>query len=246
CLRSKHILVICDSPEGFTMREVQPRSEIQSSFLLQLLYESDTDGSNSQPCHHCGGGKAFRCDICGKTFNWQRSPKIHLRRHTGHKLKYCKECGKGFPTAGQLKTHKRVHTGEKPYKCRYCDKSFSHSANRNCHERTHMEGNYSCDQCDKSLENFSSYSEHKRSHVTNKLFHCYQCAKIFTSLSALCKHQRDHAGLKSLPSLDHGESAETERSSSGFRVRFKTLEIRWRFIRGDLAVLTLNRVPAAY
>uniref|UniRef100_A0A3P9DV10 C2H2-type domain-containing protein n=1 Tax=Maylandia zebra TaxID=106582 RepID=A0A3P9DV10_9CICH len=131
------------------------------------------------------------------------------------------------------------HTGEKPHKCRHCDRSFSHSSTCNRHERAHVEGNYSCDQCDKSFRNLSSYSAHKRSHVTNKLFHCYQCAQTFTSLSALCKHQRDHSGLKSLPSLDHSESEDTERSS-GFCVRLKKLEIRLHRVQIESFKLVLN------
>uniref|UniRef100_A0A3B4F4S4 C2H2-type domain-containing protein n=1 Tax=Pundamilia nyererei TaxID=303518 RepID=A0A3B4F4S4_9CICH len=244
-------------------------SLFQATFRIKMLKEFPdlhcVYGSSSRPCRHCGGGKAFRCDLCGKTFSYRRSLKVHQRRHTGDKMNYCKECGSGFPTssalkkhelyhsgvkdhlcdqcgssfttADHLKDHKRVHTGEKPYKCRHCDKSFSRSSGCNRHERTHIEENFSCDQCDKSFKNFTSYSKHKRSHAANKLFHCYQCAKSFTSLSALCKHQRDHAGLKS---LDHNESDETERSSSGFRVRLKHLEIRLHRVQLESPVKSVS------
>ncbi|CAI5669680.1 unnamed protein product [Oreochromis niloticus] len=100
-----------------------------------------------------------------------------------------------------------------------------------------MEVNFSCDQCDKSFRNLSSYSEHKQFHTVNKLFHCYQCAKTFTSLSALCKHQPDHAGLKS---LDHNESEERERSSSGFRVGLKNLEIRLHRVQMESPVKSVS------
>uniref|UniRef100_A0A3P9CTW7 C2H2-type domain-containing protein n=1 Tax=Maylandia zebra TaxID=106582 RepID=A0A3P9CTW7_9CICH len=195
---------------------------LRRTLKLPGLCFSHSGNRNRHEHTHMEGN--YSCDQCDKSFRNLSSYSEHKRSHVTNKLFHCYQCAQTF-TSLSLKRHKRVHTGEKPYKCRHCDKSFSDSGNRNRHERTHMEGNYSCDQCDKSFRNLSSYSEHKRSHVTNKLFHCYQCAKTFTSLSALCKHQRDHSGLKSLPSLDHSESKETERSS-GFSVRLKKLEIR--------------------
>uniref|UniRef100_A0A3Q4HE85 C2H2-type domain-containing protein n=1 Tax=Neolamprologus brichardi TaxID=32507 RepID=A0A3Q4HE85_NEOBR len=56
----------------------------------------EPSGSGPEPCHHCGAGKAFRCDVCGNTF---KKKSVHQRRHTGDKMNYCKECGKGFPTS---------------------------------------------------------------------------------------------------------------------------------------------------
>uniref|UniRef100_A0AAX7U223 C2H2-type domain-containing protein n=1 Tax=Astatotilapia calliptera TaxID=8154 RepID=A0AAX7U223_ASTCA len=159
--------------------------------------------------------------------------------HTEERPYQCDLCEKTFKSPHDLRQHQQIHTRKRLYKCSYCERSFSHSSNRNIHERAHMEGNYSCDQCDKSFRNLSSYSAHKRSHVTNKLFHCYQCAQTFTSLSALCKHQRDHSGLKSLPSLDHSESEDTERSS-GFCVRLKKLEIRLHRVQIESFKLVLN------
>uniref|UniRef100_A0A3Q4G601 C2H2-type domain-containing protein n=1 Tax=Neolamprologus brichardi TaxID=32507 RepID=A0A3Q4G601_NEOBR len=135
------------------------------------------------------------------------------------------------------KTHQRSHTGDKMNYCKECVRGFHTPSHCNKHERTHMEVNFSCYQCDKSFRNLSSYSEHKQFNTENKLFHCYQCAKTFTSLSALCKHQPDHVRLKS---LDHNETQERERSSSGFSVRLKNLEIRLQRVQMESPVKSVS------
>ncbi|CAI5671106.1 unnamed protein product [Oreochromis niloticus] len=125
-------------------------------------------------------------------------------------MNYCKQCGRGFTTPSELREHELCHSEVKKQVC---------------------------DQCGSSFITADHLEVHKRSHAVNKQFHCYQCAKTCTSLSALCKHQRDHAEPKS---LDHNESEETERSSSGFRIILKNLEIRLHRVQMESPVKSVS------
>lgn len=60
----------------------------------------------------------YKCEQCGKPFNWP----LHLIRHevinTGKKHNKCKKCAKAFNQLSYLTEHEIFHVGEKPYKCK--------------------------------------------------------------------------------------------------------------------------------
>src|SRR6218665_3509383 len=83
------------------------------------------------------GERAYKCELCQKTFSAARSLKNHMRIHTEEKPYVCKFCNKGFAQVGHLKTHMKTHNGEKTHVCAVCNKGFLDAGNLIKHKRTH-------------------------------------------------------------------------------------------------------------
>lgn len=54
---------------------------------------------------------SFVCQVCQKTFQYQRMLNRHLKCHNETKRHLCTFCGKGFNDTFDLKRHVRTHTG---------------------------------------------------------------------------------------------------------------------------------------
>ncbi|KAM4564577.1 putative transcription factor Ovo-like 1a [Fundulus diaphanus] len=115
---------------------------------------------------------AFVCQVCQKTFQYQRMLNRHVKCHSETKRHLCNFCGKGFNDTFDLKRHVRTHTGVRPYKCTLCDKAFT----QRCSLESHMKKIHSV-----TLK--YAYKERR-----NKLYVCEECGHTAATQDELLLH----------------------------------------------------------
>ncbi|XP_039980562.1 zinc finger protein 502-like [Xiphias gladius] len=128
------------------------------------------------------GEKSFKCDTCGKAFEYKSGLTRHSKIHTGEKPYSCETCGKPFRCRSNLSAHMRIHTGEKPYICNTCEKGF---------------------RCRSEL------FDHMRSHTGEKPYCCKICGKSLRTRAGLLIHMRTHTGEKPYPATPVGKDLVT-------------------------------------
>lgn len=114
----------------------------------------------------------FVCQVCQKTFQFQRMLNRHIKCHNETKRHLCSFCGKGFNDTFDLKRHVRTHTGVRPYKCTLCEKAFT----QRCSLESHM----------KKIHGVTlkyAYKERR-----NKLYVCEECGHTASAQDQLLLH----------------------------------------------------------
>lgn len=112
------------------------------------------------------------CQVCQKTFHYQRMLNRHMKCHNETKRHPCSFCGKGFNDTFDLKRHVRTHTGVRPYKCTLCEKAFT----QRCSLESHMKKIHSVTQK-------YAYKERR-----NKLYVCEECGHTAGTQDELLIH----------------------------------------------------------
>ncbi|XP_053716157.1 putative transcription factor Ovo-like 1a [Synchiropus splendidus] len=138
----------------------------------------------------------FVCQVCQKTFQYQRMLNRHLKCHADTKRHLCSFCGKGFNDTFDLKRHVRTHTGVRPYKCSSCEKAFT----QRCSLESHMKKIHSV-----TLK--YAYKERR-----NKLYVCEECGHTAGTQDELLHHLHS---LHPDSSLIKGKSARRVGGAGG-------------------------------
>uniref|UniRef100_A0A3B3C4X7 C2H2-type domain-containing protein n=1 Tax=Oryzias melastigma TaxID=30732 RepID=A0A3B3C4X7_ORYME len=146
----------------------------------------------------------YKCETCGKAFQFRSRLLRHMIIHTGVKPFSCHVCGKRFNQKSILIVHQRIHTGERPYPCDVCGKRFNQKSILN-DGQTHQfktpftafepeKQEYKCETCGKVFQFRSRLLRHMIIHTGVKPFSCHVCGKRFNQKSILIVHQRIHTG----------------------------------------------------
>uniref|UniRef100_A0AAY3ZTY4 C2H2-type domain-containing protein n=1 Tax=Denticeps clupeoides TaxID=299321 RepID=A0AAY3ZTY4_9TELE len=122
------------------------------------------------------GTGSFECQVCQKTFQFQRMLNRHLKCHSDSKRHLCTYCGKGFNDTFDLKRHVRTHTGVRPYKCEMCEKAFT----QRCSLESHMKKIHGVTQQ-------FAYKERR-----SKLYVCEECGHTASTQDSLFRHLHAH------------------------------------------------------
>ncbi|KAJ8387458.1 hypothetical protein AAFF_G00156960 [Aldrovandia affinis] len=138
--------------------------------------------TSASPVPAAPGSPEFMCQVCQKTFQFQRMLNRHLKCHNDTKRHPCNFCGKGFNDTFDLKRHVRTHTGVRPYKCSLCDKAFT----QRCSLESHMKKIHGVTQQ-------YAYKERR-----SKLYVCEECGHTASTQETLLRHlhtQHPHSAL---------------------------------------------------
>ncbi|XP_018592719.1 putative transcription factor Ovo-like 1a [Scleropages formosus] len=159
------------SPESESRKRGQSSTYVRSKIKVttgELPSEAPAPASASSaaaPAH-------FVCQVCQKSFQFQRMLNRHLKCHNETKRHPCTFCGKGFNDTFDLKRHVRTHTGVRPYKCSQCEKAFT----QRCSLESHMKKIHGVTQQ-------YAYKERR-----SKLYVCEECGHTAATQELLLHH----------------------------------------------------------
>ncbi|KAM9717754.1 putative transcription factor Ovo-like 1a [Menidia menidia] len=183
-------------PPASHATEMLPATPSEAVCMATRSSDQNQNTSTTAP-----GG--FVCQICQKTFQYQRMLNRHVKCHNDTKRHLCSFCGKGFNDTFDLKRHVRTHTGVRPYKCTLCDKAFT----QRCSLESHMKKIHSV-----TLK--YAYKERR-----NKLYVCEECGHTAGTQDELLVHLHslhpDSTLLKGKAARRGGGARGAEAGSAG-------------------------------
>ena len=141
--------------------------------------------------------KPYKCELCGETFNFNHSMKLHMLKHAGQRPHQCATCGKSYLTATHLKKHvEAIHSITKQFVCQICNKSFGYKTSYRQHKMLHANNRpFTCAMCGRSFVTRGALRDHEEAHSgdpTERPYRCEVCARCYRTPTLLRAHARRH------------------------------------------------------
>ena len=139
----------------------------------------------------------YTCDICGKSFTYHNTLKLHKLHHAGERPFKCTvpNCGKSYLSSSHLKGHiTAVHSGEKKFVCPVCNKRFPYEHSLKTHMPLHTDQReFICCVCSKGFVTQGALRSHEALHEPNQgSYQCKECGKTYRTPNQLRGHERRH------------------------------------------------------
>ncbi|KAJ0056037.1 hypothetical protein NL108_018110 [Boleophthalmus pectinirostris] len=176
-----------------------PQPQTVTSLIAVETETTPPKATNQSQTTAPGSAPLFSCQICQKTFQFQRMLNRHVKCHNETKRHLCSFCGKGFNDTFDLKRHVRTHTGVRPYKCSLCDKAFT----QRCSLESHMKKIHSV-----TLK--YAYKERR-----NKLYVCEECGHTASTQDELLVHLHNLHPASALLKGKMAAAARRQREQEG-------------------------------
>ncbi|CAG9112221.1 unnamed protein product [Plutella xylostella] len=145
----------------FKKKRKQPKTPYEYSKMCEICGKKTRNLKSHLDMH--ATGKAYRCDVCDKRFQFKSGLTIHKAVHNPTPKKTCEVCGKTFHILAQYRRHFVYHANERRHACETCGKRFNTIEILKVHLRMHTdERPFACDECGKTFRTAGCVSRHRR------------------------------------------------------------------------------------
>ena len=178
-----------DEEDSYMAMEDMSSNDVSMDMEHLQNHSFDTEAGSSVSA---SGGKVFRCQDCGLTYNKSSSFSNH---RLAHHPSVCVHCGRRFSMPESLESHlqlvceRKGKTGNSLFECHVCQKKVTTKKILQRHLRIHTNSTlFPCPICSKSFGLKSSLDFHMKSHDKQKPFKCTICFITFTEKSTAIRH----------------------------------------------------------
>uniref|UniRef100_A0A182PS07 C2H2-type domain-containing protein n=2 Tax=Anopheles epiroticus TaxID=199890 RepID=A0A182PS07_9DIPT len=137
--------------------------------------------------------KRYKCEQCGRMFNFLAQLKIHLDCVHGSKDVRCNVCNKYF-NLKSFEAHKRTAHTDQMLMCEHCPKLFKSSGALKIHARSHDDSLAqftACKLCNKQMKHANLKKHMTSQHSEDGPVSCELCGKSFRSMFHMKRHQKN-------------------------------------------------------